>query len=122
MFWRDSALVATAFVFIFGWKVTAALDLILVASLMLSVWVFVLSDLRLAPAELRIAACLIALSAYSVAVAIAFGGVDVQTALRSLRAVINFLGAAALVRIYACLLYTSPSPRDRQKSRMPSSA
>ena len=27
--------------------------------------------------------------------------------------------AAAL---YYCLLYTSPSPRDRQKSRMPSSA
>ena len=26
------------------------------------------------------------------------------------------------VRINACLLYTSPSPRDRQKSRMPSSA
>ena len=25
-------------------------------------------------------------------------------------------------RPYACLLYTSPSPRDRQKSRMPSSA
>ena len=24
--------------------------------------------------------------------------------------------------IYHCLLYTSPSPRDRQKSRMPSSA
>ena len=24
--------------------------------------------------------------------------------------------------IYNCLLYTSPSPRDRQKSRMPSSA
>ena len=24
--------------------------------------------------------------------------------------------------IAACLLYTSPSPRDRQKSRMPSSA
>ena len=31
-----------------------------------------------------------------------------------------------VVRTYAypvdCLLYTSPSPRDRQKSRMPSSA
>ena len=26
------------------------------------------------------------------------------------------------VVVYACLLYTSPSPRDRQKSRMPSSA
>ena len=28
----------------------------------------------------------------------------------------------SLVRPYFCLLYTSPSPRDRQKSRMPSSA
>ena len=26
------------------------------------------------------------------------------------------------VRLVSCLLYTSPSPRDRQKSRMPSSA
>ena len=25
-------------------------------------------------------------------------------------------------QVYSCLLYTSPSPRDRQKSRMPSSA
>ena len=25
-------------------------------------------------------------------------------------------------RLIGCLLYTSPSPRDRQKSRMPSSA
>ena len=29
---------------------------------------------------------------------------------------------AALNQLYGCLLYTSPSPRDRQKSRMPSSA
>ena len=29
---------------------------------------------------------------------------------------------AALMGAYPCLLYTSPSPRDRQKSRMPSSA
>ena len=27
-----------------------------------------------------------------------------------------------LAEVYTCLLYTSPSPRDRQKSRMPSSA
>ena len=26
------------------------------------------------------------------------------------------------IYFYVCLLYTSPSPRDRQKSRMPSSA
>ena len=31
------------------------------------------------------------------------------------------LGPAQLFEIF-CLLYTSPSPRDRQKSRMPSSA
>ena len=31
-------------------------------------------------------------------------------------------GAGKLIPPGACLLYTSPSPRDRQKSRMPSSA
>ena len=30
--------------------------------------------------------------------------------------------APLLTDLDACLLYTSPSPRDRQKSRMPSSA
>ena len=35
----------------------------------------------------------------------------------------NFLGAQShAVLPYACLLYTSPSPRDRTRSRMPSSA
>ena len=29
---------------------------------------------------------------------------------------------AGVTRVGSCLLYTSPSPRDRQKSRMPSSA
>ena len=33
---------------------------------------------------------------------------------------VDYLGGIALS--YNCLLYTSPSPRDRQKSRMPSSA
>ena len=31
-------------------------------------------------------------------------------------------GKSMLARSMTCLLYTSPSPRDRQKSRMPSSA
>ena len=30
--------------------------------------------------------------------------------------------STALIASFSCLLYTSPSPRDRQKSRMPSSA
>ena len=37
----------------------------------------------------------------------------------------GFLFADAVYEVssvLACLLYTSPSPRDRQKSRMPSSA
>ena len=29
---------------------------------------------------------------------------------------------AGKFRVYICLLYTSPSPRDRTRSRMPSSA
>ena len=32
------------------------------------------------------------------------------------------LGADAVVQSMRCLLYTSPSPRDRQKTRMPSSS
>ena len=31
-------------------------------------------------------------------------------------------GGVPFVKEWTCLLYTSPSPRDRQKSRMPSSA
>ena len=40
----------------------------------------------------------------------------------------NFQGAGGIINtgpiedIYYCLLYTSPSPRDRTRSRMPSSA
>ena len=34
----------------------------------------------------------------------------------------GFYDGTCFHRIMACLLYTSPSPRDRQKSRMPSSA
>ena len=40
--------------------------------------------------------------------------------LKVARALNRIGGGPALVNI--CLLYTSPSPRDRQKSRMPSSA
>ena len=34
----------------------------------------------------------------------------------------NYLGTIRNKHLGTCLLYTSPSPRDRQKSRMPSSA
>ena len=35
---------------------------------------------------------------------------------------VNTVGNVIVSDLYGCLLYTSPSPRDRQKSRMPSSA
>ena len=36
--------------------------------------------------------------------------------------VVELRQAKAVAEAWCCLLYTSPSPRDRQKSRMPSSA
>ena len=38
------------------------------------------------------------------------------------RRVSPFFVPASIINMISCLLYTSPSPRDRQKSRMPSSA
>ena len=35
---------------------------------------------------------------------------------------ISEMGKAKKVKLIRCLLYTSPSPRDRTRSRMPSSA
>ena len=34
----------------------------------------------------------------------------------------NGAGKSTLIKVITCLLYTSPSPRDRTRSRMPSSA
>ena len=47
-------------------------------------------------------------------------GVGKTTTARIIAKGINCIGADG--KGGACLLYTSPSPRDRQKSRMPSSA
>ena len=44
--------------------------------------------------------------------------IDTKDAHASINFSIKHLGYSVLT----CLLYTSPSPRDRQKSRMPSSA
>ena len=35
---------------------------------------------------------------------------------------VDYAAGAVEAAVLTCLLYTSPSPRDRQKSRMPSSA
>ena len=46
-------------------------------------------------------------------------GITDENELNSTEALITSYKAASIIN---CLLYTSPSPRDRQKSRMPSSA
>ena len=49
-------------------------------------------------------------------------GYDVEDIIPSVRGALSVGDELYAVPFYACLLYTSPSPRDRQKSRMPSSA
>ena len=62
------------------------------------------------------------------ALTVEISGSDAQAVpnpqLPDLSAFANFAGSSSSqsIQIINCLLYTSPSPRDRQKSRMPSSA
>ena len=50
------------------------------------------------------------------------GGLDNAAIVTSRKKVYKDVDLTFAVRTMGCLLYTSPSPRDRQKSRMPSSA
>ena len=47
---------------------------------------------------------------------------DYSLAVQALQMMVSELCCLTIERFSDCLLYTSPSPRDRQKSRMPSSA
>ena len=67
-------------------------------------------DIRLAPYDIR----------GSIAHAEMLGEVGIVSEEES-RELVRGL-EAVLVEVEACLLYTSPSPRDRTRSRMPSSA
>ena len=47
---------------------------------------------------------------------------QIVDSLNSLGVKINFITDGDITGVISCLLYTSPSPRDRTRSRMPSSA
>ena len=51
-----------------------------------------------------------------------FGSEIVTRVSHSVPTVEIMVGHTVTDQVYTCLLYTSPSPRDRQKARMPSSA
>ena len=61
------------------------------------------------------------------AIGVAFGGeiIKANEPIHGKLSLINHIEKGVFKDVdnpYSCLLYTSPSPRDRQKSRMPSSA
>ena len=49
-------------------------------------------------------------------------GVNLKTGPGEVHAIMGPNGSGKSTLAYTCLLYTSPSPRDKRQSRMPSSA
>lgn len=85
---------------IFGWRRWGVLDLILIVSAISVAWVFVWSRIRMTQADLLMLSLLGTITAYSFFIVSVNGGADLQVGLRSLRATINYAGAAAIVAAY----------------------
>ncbi len=97
---RSVLLSLTTFVLIFGWKAGEFVDLIFLVSLGLIVLSLIKGQLFADRIVLKAIACLVLLSIYSMLVVLLNGLFDTQIALRSLRALVNFLGALALTNFY----------------------
>lgn len=97
---QSALLFLTTFLFIFGWKINALADLILLTSLALIVYSIFRGYIYADRTSLKIVVCLGLLSVYSLVTVLVNGLFDVQVAMRSLRALINFLGALSLTGIY----------------------
>lgn len=97
---QSAMLLLTTFLFIFGWKINALADIILLTSLALVVLSFLRGYIYVDRTSLKVVVCLGLLSVYSLAIVLLHGLFDAQIALRSLRALINFLGALSLAGIY----------------------
>lgn len=88
------------FLFVFGWKVTPILDLIAILSIALFLTVFGAFRTPIPRQTLSIALLLAGVVLYSCIAVILGGAADPQIGLRSIRAMVNFLGAAALAKLY----------------------
>ena len=85
-------------------------------------WLRAVLSLRRAGRRTNVA-LLVVLIAAAVTGGIAFAaGTPIPARLATIAHGVFGLAVVLLVPWKTCLLYTSPSPRDRQKSRMPSSA
>ena len=73
------------------------------------------------PKKLKFLAIALGLSA-TIGIVLAFMVDSLDKSTRSPKKLLEKLGVSVLGCIPICLLYTSPSPRDRTRSRMPSSA
>ncbi len=91
---------ATTFVLVFGWKITEVADLVLLASLALILARFWFGYMFIERTSLKIFGWLGILCLYSMIVVLLHGLMDTQIAMRSARALINYLGAAALTSFY----------------------
>jgi general secretion pathway protein J len=66
---------------------------------------------------------LVAVAVFAILSAMAYGGLrNVIDNSQQTESAMERLQQVQMTMLKICLLYTSPSPRDRQKSRMPSSA
>lgn len=97
---RSVLLGLTTFFLIFGWKAGEFVDLIFLVSLSLIVASLIKGQLFADRAVLKVITCLGLLSIYSMLVVLLNGLFDTQIAMRSLRALVNFLGALALTNFY----------------------
>ena len=98
---RNGVLFAITFLFVFGWKITALADLILIVSVLVSGAAYVLWDRRIDRRILALSWSMLALAGVALLHAALSDHADTQLAERSIRAAINTIGAAALCTLYA---------------------
>jgi hypothetical protein len=98
---RGGVLFLVTFLFVFGWKITALADLILIVSALVSVTAYMLWDRGIDRRILALSWSMLALAGVALIHAALSDQADTQLAERSIRAVVNTIGAAALCTLYA---------------------
>ncbi len=88
------------FFFVFGWKVTDYLDLIPMVSILLCILGLILGFRSIPRQAVEIIGWLMMLVTYTAFIVVINGAVELDVFMRSARALVNFAGGVALVRLY----------------------